>query len=150
MTVYKRNAFGLIKSLGLAVGGAVAVGIIAWVICSFISIAETTALFISVGIAVLILIFMVYSAIFSENIAFELYPDGRFRYIKNGKLQNEYNLTQCQVGYKTRTGRNVNTDLKLQIVPPTGESHFIDASPLGSWKFHDMFAAMEKLSITTP
>lgn len=139
LVVYKRNVFGLVKSLLYAVGGGLGVGVIAWVICSVLSLSEQTSFIIAIVLGVLVLVGMVLSAIFSENIAFEIYPDGKMRYLQKGKLKKEYNIAECQFGYKQVSGRNTATNITLDIGLPDGEVEHIDVSPLGTMKFFKMY-----------
>lgn len=143
MQVYKRKLPNLLFSLVLAVCGAVAATVIAWFVLSFFpAVGGAVALFVPLGLGLLVLVGMVYSALFSENIRFELEADGAFRYFKRGTLQQSYQLAQCTVGYTQKSGRNMTTDLELKIVDETGHQHRIDGTPLGHAQFHYMFEAM--------
>jgi hypothetical protein len=92
---------------------------------------------------------IVYITVFSENIYFELEDDGAFRYFKKGTLQNTLDLSKYKIGYhrKTEWGILGNNDIRLQFLSTEGEESEIDAGPLGTTQFNEMFAAMEKYAI---
>lgn len=146
MVVYKRNAFSLVKSIVYAIGAGAAVAVIAYIICTALSLNEQTAMIIAIVLGVLVLVGMVLSAVFSENISFEIEPDGKMRYFQKGKLKKEYYLPECSVGYKQVSGRNTATNIEFQIVLPNSEVEKIDVSPLGSTKFFKMYEQMAEFT----
>jgi hypothetical protein len=93
--------------------------------------------------------FLVYIAVFSENIYFELDDDGTFRYHKMGKLQNTFELSKYRIGYhrKTEWGILGDNNIKFKLQDEQGEQTDIEAGPLGTKQFNEMFEAMEQYSI---
>lgn len=137
MQVYKRTLWMLLKGLLLAPFAAAA----AYFIGS-IFIANTTLL---LALAALIFVALVYLAIFSENIRFEL-EDGTLRYYQRGKLRHEFDLDSCAAGYRRKSERGLlgSHDITLEIADlATGQETFLDCSPLGLGGFERMFAAIE-------
>jgi hypothetical protein len=92
---------------------------------------------------------LLYMAVFSENIHFELDDDGTFRFFKKGTLKNTFELSKCHIGYyrKTEWGIFGNNYITLNILDPEGKETGIDAGPLGTGQFKDMFEEMEKYAI---
>jgi hypothetical protein len=92
---------------------------------------------------------LMYMAVFSENIYFELEDDGTFRYFKKGTLKNTFELSKCRIGYHRRTEWGIfgNNNIDLDILDAEGEKTGIEAGPLGTRQFEDMFGEMEKYAI---
>jgi hypothetical protein len=92
---------------------------------------------------------LMYMAVFSENIYFELDDDGTFRYFKTGTLKNTFDLSKCRIGYYRRTERGIfgNNNIDLKILDAEGKETGIEAGPLGTGQFEDMFEEMEKYAI---
>jgi hypothetical protein len=92
---------------------------------------------------------LMYMAVFSENIHFELEDNGTFRYYKKGTLENTFELSKCRIGYyrKTEWGIFGNNNIDLKILDAKGEETKIEAGPLGTGQFEDMFEEMEKHTI---
>jgi hypothetical protein len=90
-----------------------------------------------------------YISIFSEAIHFELDDDGAFRYFKRANLQSTYDLSKYRLGYYRRTERGIlgNNNIQLKLIDTEGKESEIDAGPLGTTQFDEMFAAMEKYAI---
>jgi hypothetical protein len=90
-----------------------------------------------------------YITVFSEAIYFELDDDGTLRYFKRGTLQNTYELSKYRVGYhrKTEWGILGNNDIQLKFLDTAGKESELDAGPLGTTQFDEMFAAMEEHAI---
>jgi hypothetical protein len=142
MQVYKRTLFSMIRGIIVAPFSGLLVFIIAQLI--FPSLLPLCAI-----IGVLVAALIVYIAVFSENIYFELEDDGTFRYYKKGVLQTTYELARYRIGYhrKTEWGLLGNNDIRLKFLDDAGEETEIDAGPLGTTQFDDMFASMEKYAI---
>jgi len=140
MQTYKRTMFSLIKGIVLTPFGALAAFIITQI---FLPVHICAILGIAVGLV------LGYLTIFSENISFELDGNGFFRYYKNGKLQNTFELSKYRIGYyrKTESGFLGNVDIDLKLVDSEGEETSIDAGPLGASQFDKMFEQMEKFAI---
>ncbi|MCL2154245.1 MAG: hypothetical protein FWH53_01135 [Leptospirales bacterium] len=140
MQIYKRTMFNLIKGIVLTPFGALAAFIITQI---FLPVHICAILGIAVGLV------LGYITIFSENISFELDGNGMFRYFKNGKLQNTFELSKYRIGYyrKTESGFLGNVDIDLKLVDSEGEETGIDAGPLGTSQFDKMFEQMEKFAI---
>jgi hypothetical protein len=139
---YKRSLF----ELGKGVVIAFFVGAAAYVV---IGIFASAALF-SLGIPILATLALLYIAIFSEDIYFELEPDGLFRYYKRRVLQNTFNLKQCCIAYhrKSEGGFPPTHDITLTIVDAGGDEETgLDCSPLGLGQFNEMFAEMENFAM---
>lgn len=144
MQVYKRSAWELIKGLVMAPFGAVLV----FVIGGFLT--ENMALL--GAIAALVFMLLVYLSVFSENIRFEI-EDGELRYYKRGRLKEQYNLRDCQAGYRRRSDRSFppSHDIKLNLLHvPTGKEYSIDCSPIGVNQFDRMFEEIQKLTGEEP
>jgi hypothetical protein len=92
---------------------------------------------------------LAYWAIFSENIYFELDDDGTFRYFKRGKVQNTFNLSKYKIGYyrKTEWGILGDNHIDLKLYDEQGEETDIEAGPLGTSPFNEMFENMENYAI---
>jgi hypothetical protein len=98
MKEYRRSFFSLIKGIIIAPFGGLAAAI---VLHFFLSI------FISYIVGGAITAILLYMAIFSENIRFELDGDGTFRYFKKGALRNTFNLPEYRIGYYAKTEAGV-------------------------------------------
>jgi hypothetical protein len=141
MRTYKRTAFNLIKSIIIAPVTGTALYLVAGIfipsgiICAAIGLAAAAVL--------------LYMAFFSENIYFELDDDGAFRYCKRGKVERDFTLTGCRVGYRRKSESGIfgNHNINLQILDERGEEHFIDAAPIGVDQFMELFTEMEKYAI---
>jgi hypothetical protein len=140
MQVYKRTRFSLIRGLVVAPFSGLVVFIIAQIflplpICIILGLAAAGGI--------------VYIAVFSEDIYFELDDDGMFRYFCMGKIKNTIDLSKCRIGYhrKTEWGILGNNNIDLKLVDLSGEKMDIEAGPLGTVQFDEMFAAMEKYAI---
>jgi len=140
MQTYKRTMFSLIKGIIATPFTALVVFLITQI---FLPVPICAVLAIAAGLV------LAYLTIFSENINFELEENGSFRYFKNGKLQNEFELPKYRIGYyrKTELGFLGNVDIDLKLVDSEGEETVIDAGPLGTPQFDEMFARMEKFAI---
>ena len=140
MQIYKRTMFSLIKGIVMTPFGALAAFLITQIflpvpVCAIIAIA--------------IALVLGYLTIFSENIHFELDENGVFRFFKNGKLQKEFELSKYRIGYfrKTEMGFLGSVDIDLKLVDYQGEETSVDAGPLGTSQFDEMFEHMEKFAI---
>lgn len=138
MQVFKRKLWQMVKGLILAPFGAVLV----YIIGGFFT--ENMTLLGAVAAAVFLL--LVYMAIFSENIRFELEDSGTLRYYKKGSLKHEFDLSNCAAGYRRKSERGLlgSHDITLEIADlSTGQEFFLDCSPLGLGGFERMFAGIE-------
>jgi hypothetical protein len=140
MKVYKRTSFSLIKGLVTAPFGGLLVFIVAQIflpvtICAVLGVAAAAAI--------------AYISIFSEAIHFELDDDGTLRYFKRGALQNTYELSGYRIGYHRRTERGIlgNNNIQLKFLDAAGTESELDAGPLGTTQFDEMFAAMGKYAV---
>jgi hypothetical protein len=91
-----------------------------------------------------------YITVFSEDIYFELEPDGMFRYYKRRTLQNTFNLKNCYITYhrKSEGGFPPTHNITMTIVDAAeGGETGLDCSPLGLHQFNEMFGEMENFTI---
>jgi len=140
MQVYKRTTFSMLKGIIIAPFSGIVLFIVAQILLPTLVCAV-------LGVAAAALI--VYITVFSENIYFELDDDGVFRYFKKGTLQNTLDLSKYKVGYHRKTDWGIlgNNDIRLQFLSAEGEESEIDAGPLGTTQFNEMFESMEKYAI---
>ena len=102
------------------------------------------------GIPTLVFLMLLYLAIFSENIHFELDDEGTLRYYKRGKLKNTYNLESCLVGYHSKSD-GTSTDISLHIHDMRNSlEEIIDCSPIGERQFQDMYAKLKGFTKEEP
>lgn len=139
MLVFKRGLFSLIKSILIA--------LVAPVILYFIILIFTDNVGILYGVSGIAFIFLIVSAIFSENIKFEIEGE-QFRYYLRNKIKTDINLKDYSCGYHSRTTDGSADDLTLYLVNlKTNEESNIDCTALGIRKFHKMYAEIERLSV---
>jgi hypothetical protein len=140
MKIYKRTLFSLIKGIVIAPLSGILVFILAQI---FLSVPLCAVLGIATAGALL------YMTVFSENIYFELGDSGTFRYFKKGTLKNTFDLSKCRIGYYRRTEWGIfgNNDIDLKILDAEGKETGIEAGPLGTAQFEDMFEEMEKFTV---
>jgi hypothetical protein len=93
--------------------------------------------------------YLVKTTILDEDISFELDDNGGFRYFIRKNLKNTYELSKYSIGYhrKTQWGILGNNNIRLKFLSDQGEESEIDAGPLGTTQFNEMFEAMENFSI---
>jgi hypothetical protein len=142
MKTYKRSLFELGKGIVISLFTGAAAYIITGLFTS-------SALF-GRGIPLLILLAILYITIFSEDIYFELEPDGLFRYYKRRILQNTFNLKTCYITYRRKSegGFPPTHDITLTIVDTAeGGETGLDCGPLGLEQFNEMFAEMENFAL---
>jgi predicted Rdx family selenoprotein len=143
MRTYKRTLFELIKGIVIAPFSAFAAHIILGLF--------TSNAIVVLGIPALAGLAILYLAVFSENIRFELEPDGVFRYYKRGIPQNTFNLKTCYIWYhrKSEGGFPPSHDITLTVRDTAaGEDEIrIDCGPLGLNQFNEMFAGMEEFTM---
>lgn len=140
MKVYKRGAWSLTKSLGLAIAGPVLLALVlSWLF---------TNPLIVFGIPAAILLWLLYMSVFSENIRIELDGD-LLRYFKSNKLKAEYYLPECSMRLKRlsrRSGATTDYHHYLYITRLSGEQQgeeSIDCTPLGYSKSEDLFSQLK-------
>ena len=142
MQVYRRSLWIMLKGIIMAPCAAV----VAYFILN-IFINNTMAV---LGIPALIFIALIYMAIISENIRFELEPNGTMRYFKKGKLRKIYNLEEYLIGYRSQSD-GAGSDITLHIVhAESGTEEHIDCSPIGSRKFSNMYTQIKSYSKEEP
>jgi hypothetical protein len=114
----------------------------------------TSNAIIGLGIPALVALGILYITVFSEDIYFEIEPDGVFRYYKRRVLQNTFNLKTCYIWYrrKSETGFPPTHDITLKVLDTSIEDAEegevgIDCSSLGPNQFDEMFAAMEEFAL---
>ena len=138
MKVYKRGVFSLIKSLLIA--------IIAPVFLGFLISAFTDNMIFILAIPAAIFLFLLKSAIFSENIKFELSESGEFKYYVRNNLKETYNLADCSIGYSAKSTNGDEDYIYLTIVNSEGENR-IECTALELNKFYKMYEEMEAFTI---
>jgi hypothetical protein len=140
MKVYKRTIFSMVRGIIISPFTGILVFVLAQI---FLSIPLSAAA--GIGTAAVLL----YIAVFSENIHFELEDNGTFRYFQKGALKHTFKLSECRVGYYRRTEWGIlgNNDISLKILDDEGDETNIEAGPLGTGQFEDMFEEMEKHAI---
>lgn len=140
MKVFRRTKFSMIRGLIIAPFGGLAVFFLGQILLPVLLCAV-----LGIGVAAL----LAYWAIFSENIYFELDDNGTFRYFKRGKLQNTFDLAKYKIGYyrKTEWGILGDNHIDLKLFDEQGEETDIEAGPLGTSQFNEMFENMEKYAI---
>jgi hypothetical protein len=114
-----------------------------------LGIFTSNALF-GLGIPLLLTVSILYITLFSEDVHFELEPDGLFRSYKRRILQHTFDLKNCYVGYhrKSEGGFPPTHDITLTIVDTAeGEETRLDCGPLGLNQFNEMFREMENFAI---
>jgi hypothetical protein len=142
MKTYKRSLFELGKGIVIALFAGAAAYIIT-------GLFTRSALF-CLGIPALLALSILYVTIFSEDIYFELEPDGLFRYYKRRILQNTFNLRNCYITYrwKSEGGFPPTHDITLTIADTAeGGETGLDCGPLGLQQFNEMFAEMENFTM---
>lgn len=140
MQKYKRTTFSLIRGVVISPFSGLLVFFLGQILLP---------VWICAILAVIITGVIAYIAVFSENIYCELDDNGAFRFFQKGSLKNSFELGKCRIGYQRKTEWGIlgNNDIKLQIIDDENEETFLDASPLGTTQFDDMFAAMQKHAI---
>ena len=132
---FGRGIMSLVWSLILAVGG----GVFLWFV---ISIFTENSLIIY-GISGGLFAIMTYMAIFSENIKFEI-TGSNFKYYKRAKLVNDLDLKEYTSGYRQKSSDGSVDDITLTLVnKKTEEVIQIDATPIGSRKFFEMYELID-------
>lgn len=102
---------------------------------------------LSITVALIAYIIMMYIVIFSENIKFIVDDDKKtLQYFKNGKLEKEYNLVGAKLGYNITTKRSQGaTRIDLEI-----NDDIINCEPLGQMQFNRMYEHLENLAEVEP
>ena len=135
MQVYKRSLWVMLKGLLMAPCTAV---LVFFVLNMFVG--NSLILY---GVPVLVFIVLIYMALFSENIRFELDGDGTMRYFKKGKLKKTYKLEEYLLGYHSKSD-GTGHDISLRILHvESGEEESIDCSPIGARRFSDMYSSLK-------
>ncbi|MCL2654528.1 MAG: hypothetical protein FWD65_02350 [Coriobacteriia bacterium] len=146
---YRRTIWQLIKSLLIAPLVTFAVGMLfLWVLQFY-----NPTWFFVLGVIVIAAIFfgLLYSAIFGENLRFELSDDGTFSYYKGRKLKKSYDLTTSDLGYhQVKSANGATRRLSLRITDKEGRPDIVECEPIGSKQFDEMFKEMQKYSKVEP
>jgi hypothetical protein len=140
--IYKRTFFELIKGIVIALFTGAAAYMVTGIF--------TDNVLFGFGIPILIGLAILYITIFSEDIYFELDPDGVFRYYKRRSLQNTFDLKNCYITYhrKSESGFPPTHNIALNILDTAGgEETGFDCSPLGLEQFNEMFREMENFTL---
>ncbi|MDR2552141.1 MAG: hypothetical protein LBD31_03105 [Treponema sp.] len=140
MKVFRRTWFSMIRGLIIAPFGGLAI-----FMAGQLLLPVPVCAVLGIGAAAI----LAYWAIFSENIHFEVDDDGMFRYYKRGKVQNTFELPHYKIGYyrKTEWGILGDNRIDLKLYDEQGEQTEIEAGPLGTSQFTEMFETMEKYAI---
>jgi hypothetical protein len=140
MKVYKRTPFSLIQGIILTPFCGLAVFFIGQILLP---------LWLCIVLGIAAAAFLGYTTILGENIHFEIDDDGAFRYFHRGQLKNTFELSKYGIGYHRRTERGIlgNNNISLELLNAEGEQTVIDAGPLGTTQFNEMFTEMEKFAI---
>jgi len=142
MRIYKRSLWVMFKGLIMA---PCAAAVVFFVLNFFVQ--DYLILF---GIPGLIFLVLIYLAVISENIRFELDDLGKLRYYKKGRLKKEYVLAEYLLGFNSRSD-GTTTDITLLIINiKNGAEEHIDCSPIGERKFSDMYARVKKYTKEQP
>jgi hypothetical protein len=140
---YKRSIVELIKGIVIA--------LVTGVVASIIIGLFTSNVLFGLGVPALLAIALLYIAIFSEDVFFELEPDGLFRFYKRRILQHSFDLKQCYIGYhrKSEGGFPPTHDITLTILDTAGEGEEVslDCGSLGLNQFTEMWEEMEHFAI---
>jgi hypothetical protein len=140
---YKRSPVELIKGIVIALVTGVAASII-------IGIFTPSPLF-GLGVPALLSIALLYIAIFSEDVFFELEPDGLFRSYKRRILQHTFDLKNCYIAYRRKSegGFPPTHDITLTILDTAGEGEEVslDCGSLGLNQFTEMWREMENFAL---
>ena len=134
---FKRGIWSLLKSLLVAVAAPVAL--------FFVVSIFTEKSWLLYGIPSIAFVFLVYCAIFSENIRF-IIEGNRLEYYKRSKLET-YDLNLYDVGYRAKTTDGDPDHIYLYLTKKGEEDSIsIDCTPLGLSKFYKMYELLETSS----
>jgi hypothetical protein len=111
----------------------------------------TRSALLGLGVPALLTIALLYIAIFSEDVFFELEPDGLFRYYKRRILQHTFDHKNCSIAYRRKSegGFPPTNDITLTIMDTMGEGGEVsfDCGPLGLNRFTEMWREMGNFAI---
>jgi hypothetical protein len=141
MKTFNRSAWEMIKGVIYAPFSAIVIVIIV----SFFTVNR----FILYGLAAAVFLAMLYIALISSNIYFEVTPDGKLRYFKGGSLKQSFDIAKCGVGYyrKSDSGFLQSHTLWLKILPEGRTKEIqVDCDALGLNRFMEMYELLDKLS----
>ena len=142
MKVYKRSLWSMLFSILLAPCAAVVV----YIALNFF----INTFWILICASALAFIILLYMAVFSENIRFELDDNGKMRYFKKGILKNTYELEQYLLSYHSKNGGGgTNITLHFHHID-SGKEESIDCSPLGKSCFADFYAEIKAYTKEQP
>lgn len=142
---YKRSLFVMIKGIVIAPCTAMVV----YLIMRFF-VANRLVL---VGVPLLLFAILLFMALFSENIKFEIDSKGKLTYYKMGKCVHSFHLPDCSVGYRrsSETSFPPSHDIQMDICNlQDGSEETIDCSPLGLGRFEEMYAEIGRYSADEP
>jgi hypothetical protein len=143
LKTYRRSLLELIKGIIIALfTGFVIYIVLSWFISNAVA---------GLGIPALVALAILYITVFSEDIYFELEPDGVLRYYKRRIIQNTFDLKNCYIWYqrKSETGFPPSHDITLKVLNTGAEDGevWIDCSSLGLDQFNEMFTTMEEFAL---
>jgi len=149
MSTYKRIPRKLIKSLLMALFAPVAVSVAMLILLLFF---DTLWFFVLAVVLVCgTFLFMIHSAIWGENVRFEITSEGTLYYYCGKNLVRQFDLIDCSVGYHHLKNANGGTEsLRLRITDKDGNNEIIDCEPIGERKFYIMFEEMQSFSNVAP
>jgi len=139
--VFKRSFFSMLTGII----GAPFAGLVVFIIGSFFTENQT----LLTGIAVAVVILVLFVTVFGENIRVEV-GDKELRYYKNGGLKKSYALDRIVVGYRARIEHGLfgNQNITLRIFDTDKqEEETLDCSPLGKRRFDRLFAYLDEHTV---
>jgi len=148
-TIYKRTTWHFIKSILLAPLAPIAVGLVLlWLMQFFSNIAMYI---VTIAVPIIIFAFMIYNAIWGDNIRFEITAEGRCDYYQNNKLRHSHDLTVCELSYfKVQDANGGVQTLRLRITDQEGTTTKLECEPIGKRQFEAMFRQMQSFSTFVP
>lgn len=135
---FKRNPVKFVESILLAGFAGVAV--------YFISQFFTKNMTVVYGLSGAVVLFMVLTAIFGENIKFVL-EDKTLHYYERGKLKNSFYLPECNISYRLKADSMSTNDITMTIEDfskPEQVKARLDCTPLGSKRFWQMLGEIQE------
>ena len=145
MKTFGRSKWVIFKSVFIYSPGA------AFVVMGVVGVFTHDPIFIY-GLPAVSFAAMLYYALVSSNIYFELLPDGRLRYYKSGKLKQTFDATKCSIGYyREKTCYFAADSLSLTILTEGDDDETsIECDALGSGAFMEMYKALRNFSPVKP
>lgn len=133
MITYKSSLFVIIKNViyGVA-GGAVLALILSWFIDNLV---------IAIAIAAVVGLFVVYLALFGDNIKIVIDGDD-LSFYKMGKLKHHFKISEVGFRAKIKT-RDGDSDCNLTVLSADGSETTIDCSMLGNSRFYKLLDSLD-------